>query len=191
MILYVNACVRKDSRTKRLADLLLKKLVEKSGDSFSELVLESVSFPLADEKFIETRDALKASGAFEDPMFDMARQFAEADTIIIAAPFWDLSFPAMLKQYFEQINVCGTTFMYTPEGRLEGICKADKLYYVTTAGGDFCPEEFGYGYVEALAQNFYGIQDVKLIKATGLDIAGADVEKIMSETISAMDMLLN
>ncbi len=190
MILYVNACVRKDSRTKKLADLLLKKLVEKSGDSYEELVLEKVSFPLADEKFIETRDALKAAGSFEDPMFDMARQFAEADTIIIAAPFWDLSFPAMLKQYFEQINVCGTTFMYTPEGILKGICKADRLYYVTTAGGDFCPEEFGYGYVKALAQNFYGIQDVNLIKATGLDIAGADVEKIMSETISEMEMLL-
>ena len=37
------------------------------------------------------------------------------------------------------------------------------------------------GYVKALSQNFYGIQDVELIKAVGLDIIGADVNKIIGE----------
>jgi len=32
------------------------------------------------------------------------------------------------------------------------------------------PEEFGFGYVKSLAQNFYGIQDVELIKTVGLDM---------------------
>jgi FMN-dependent NADH-azoreductase len=50
-----------------------------------------------------------------------------------------------------------------------------------TAGGTYVPEEFGYGYVKALSQNFYGIQDVELIKAVGLDIIGADVNKIIGE----------
>ena len=45
------------------------------------------------------------------------------------------------------------------------------------------PEEFGYGYVKALAQNFYGIKNVELIKATGLDIYGADVSAIMDEAV--------
>ena len=103
----------------------------------------------------------------------MANQFARADEIVIAAPFWDLSFPAALKQYFEQINVLGITFMYTPEGLPKGLCRASKLYYVMTAGGMYVPEEYGFGYVRALARNFYGIEDVKLIKAVGLDIAGA------------------
>ena len=112
-------------------------------------------------------------------MFALARQFAAADAIVIAAPFWDLSFPAALKAYLEQINVVGVTFRYTPEGVPEGLCRARKLYYVTTVGGDFFPEAFGFGYVEALAKNFYGIPEVHLIKATGLDIWGANVEEIL------------
>ncbi|HBE08947.1 MAG TPA: ACP phosphodiesterase, partial [Lachnospiraceae bacterium] len=124
-----------------------------------------------------------AKEEWSDPMFDLARQFAAADTIVVAAPYWDLSFPAALKQYFEQINAMGITFQYTPEGTPEPLCKADKLYYVMTAGGAFVPEEYGFGYVKTLAQSFYGIGQVKLIKALGLDIYGADVEQIIDEAI--------
>ena len=175
MILYINACVRKESRTRRLAERLLSKL----DMPFEEVRLEDQSFPVADEEFLAKRDSLIYEGKFDDPMFDLARQFVQADEIVIAAPFWDLSFPAALKQYFEQINVVGLTFRYTPEGFPEGLCRGKKLYYVTTAGADFFPEEFGFGYVRALAQNFYGIPDVEMIKATGLDLDGADVEQIL------------
>ena len=107
-------------------------------------------------------------------MFTLARQFAAADEIVIAAPYWDLSFPAVLKQYIEQINVVGITFRYTPEGIPEGLCRASRLTYVMTAGGEFVPEEYGFGYMKALAESFYGIPEVQLIKAVGLDIAGAE-----------------
>ncbi len=54
-----------------------------------------------------------------------------------------------------------------------------RLYYVTTIGGDFFPEIYGFGYIKALAENFYGIENVELIKASGLDIEGTDTEKIL------------
>ena len=47
---------------------------------------------------------------FNDHIFDYAKDFAKADTIVIAAPFWDLSFPASLKCYIEAINILGITF---------------------------------------------------------------------------------
>ena len=50
--------------------------------------------------------------------------------------------------------------------------------------GNYVPEEFGFGYIKALAQNFYGIEDVELIKAIGLDINGAESEAILNEIIS-------
>ncbi len=179
MILFVDACVREDSRTKKLTEILLKKL----DDKVVHVPLEKISFGVTDEAYLKKRDDLKAKGAFDDEMFDLAQQFANADTIVIAAPYWDLSFPAMLKQYIDAINVGGVTFTYTPEGFPKGLCKADKLYYVMTAGGNFVPEEFGFGYIKALAQNFYGIKEVELIKAIGLDILGADADAIMDEAI--------
>lgn len=175
MLLFINACVREGSRTKRLADKLLSQL----NMPYEEVRLEDIDFPVVNEEFLSRRDRLIGKGAFTDPAFDLAKQFAKADEIVIAAPLWDLSFPASLKQYFEQINVIGITFRYTPQGVPEGLCKAERLTYITTAGGNYFPEEYGFGYIDALARNFYGIHEVRLIKAKGLDIVGADEEAIL------------
>ena len=177
MVLLVNACVRGESRTRHLAE----KLLEKIGGDRVEVRLEDVAFPKTDEAFLKKRDSMIATRQFGDDYFSLAKQFAAADIIVIAAPYWDLSFPAVLKQYIEHINVLGITFEYTPEGIPKGLCKAKKLYYVMTAGGTFVPEEYGFGYIKALAQSFYGIKEVELIKAVGLDIVGADVDAIMNE----------
>lgn len=182
MVLYVNACVRSDSRTNRIAERLLEKI----GVDVKEVKLSEVSFPDTSEEFLRKRDGYIAAKNYDDPYFDLAKQFAEADTVVIAAPYWDLSFPAVLKQYIEHINVLGITFEYSPQGAPIGLCKAQKLYYVMTAGGAYVPEEFGFGYIKALAQNFYGIQDVELIKATGLDIQGNDAEEIVQNCINSL-----
>ena len=182
MVLFINACVRSASRTKRLADCYLAKL----NQPYKEICLHEIEFPIVDTGFLNRRDRLIMEQDFSNPLFELARQFAESDTIVIAAPFWDLSFPAVLKQYFEQINVLGITFRYTPEGIPEGLCRAKSLTYITTAGGNYVPEEYGFGYVRALARNFYGIPDVRLIKATGLDIIGADVEVILKAVENTM-----
>ena len=180
MTLFVNACVKNDSRTRRLAQHCLK-------GPYEEVKLHEIDFPIADENFIKKRDKLIASQEFDNPMFNLARQFANADEIVIAAPYWDLSFPASLKQYIEQINVVGITFYYTPEGTPKGLCKAKRLTYIMTAGGALVPEEFCFGYVKTLAQSFYGIPEVKLIKATGLDIDGADVEAILNSAKESLN----
>ena len=182
MLLYINACVRKNSRTERLAQCLLKKMDE----PFTEVRLEDIRFPVTNEDYLIKRDQLIDAGDFSDPLFSLAKQFAAADRIVIAAPHWDLSFPAALKQYFEHINVRGITFVYSPEGIPRGLCRAKEIYYVMTAGGNYAPEEFGFGYVRAMAQGYYGIEDVKLIHAVGLDIEGADPEQILKERMESI-----
>ena len=176
-ILFVNACVRKESRTIKLA----RELLSKMDEPYEELRLEEMTFSVVNEEYLNRRDMLVARSDFQDSMFDLARQFAEAEKIVIAAPYWDLSFPAMLKQYLEQVNVVGITFRYSEEGAPIGLCKAGRLIYVTTAGGHYVPEEYGFGYIKALSQNYYGIQDVRKIEVNGLDIDGADVNAIMRD----------
>ena len=158
-ILFINACVRENSRTLVLARDILSKM---SGEVTElDLNLENI-VPLKCD-LLEKREKLIRNGNREDPMFSYARQFAEADEIVIAAPFWDLSFPALLKTYFEQITVSGITFEYI-NGKPNGLCKAKKLTYVTTSGGPIFAD-FGYEYIKALAKNFYGITETKAYRA--------------------------
>ena len=181
-VLFINACVRDASRTEKIA----RSLLEKIGENVEEVKLNEISFPKVDEAFLEKRDSLLAEGRKDAEMFALARQFAAADMIVIAAPYWDLSFPAALKQYIEQINVSGITFAYTDAGYPVGLCRAGKLYYVTSAGGNYIPEEFGFGYIKALAENFYGIRDVEQIRAAGLDLDGADPKQIIDQVIEGI-----
>ena len=184
MTLFIDACAREGSRTRRLARCLLEKL----GGPVTELRLGDLELPKTDEAFLRRRDALIAERRFDHPDFALARQFAGAERIVIAAPYWDLSFPAVLKQYFEHINVLGVSFQYTPEGTPLGLCRARRLWYVTTAGGSFVPMDFGFGYVEALARSFYGIPRVELVRAAGLDLEGADPEAILARAMGEMDI---
>ena len=183
-ILLVNACVRKKSRTIKLA----RKLADKLGGNVTEIFLEKervkplYGLPLVD------RDILLDSGEYWDDTFNYARQFAEADIIIMAAPNWDLSFPGILKIYMEAININGIAFEHTEDGDIRGLCKAKRLYYVTTSGNAVGSETFGYGYVRALASMFWGIQHTRLVKAEDLNASGADVNQILDAVIAGIDV---
>ena len=175
-ILFVNACVRQQSRTLSLAKYVLGTL---EGD-VEEVKLDEVKlYPLNGEIMAERDDACSRKD-FSSPMFDLGKKFATADTIVIAAPYWDLMFPASLKTFLETITVNDLTFTYNDRGIPQGLCKGTKLIYVTTSGGPI-HFNFGYDYVSTLARGLFGIKDVQCVKAEGLDIHGADVEKILAE----------
>lgn len=174
-VLFINACVRPDSRTYELAKHVLSKL---SGRT-EEVRLFEEQIPPLDLNGIQTRDACVRSGDTSSPILRYARQFTQADTVVVAAPYWDLLFPTVVRAYFEAVTVTGVTFRYTPEGIPESLCRAKKLIYVTTAGGPIGDRNFGFEYVKALAQMFYGIPEVMCFTAEGLDIVGADVAAIM------------
>ena len=174
-ILFINACVRAGSRTRELAQTLLSKL----PGIVQEAKLYEMSLPVLDLDGMAKRNLADQNEDYSDPVFDAAKKFAAADIIVIAAPYWDLMFPAVLKSYLENITVSGITFRYSEQGRPESLCRAKKLYYVTTAGGFIGQNDFGFSYVKALAQNFCGITEVHRYAAEGLDVFGADVEAIL------------
>ena len=184
MVLFIDACVRQSSRTLELSRRLLSHL---SHGQIVERRLADFEFPKVDEAYLEKRDALIEAHKLNDTMFALANEFASADEIVIAAPYWDMSFPAALKQYFELINVIGITFRYTETGQPKGRCKAKRLFYVSTSGGDYCPEEFGFGYADALCKGFYGIPETNLFMARGLDIVGRDVNAILERAKREID----
>jgi FMN-dependent NADH-azoreductase len=176
MVLFVNGCVRENSRTLELAAAVLEKLHK----DVEEIRLYPDGPDGLSAEELQLRDTLLDAGNFDHPMFNHARQFAAADTIVIAAPYWDLAFPAKVRAYLEEITVSGITFRYGPNGIPQGLCKADKLIYVMTSGGPVY-QNFGFDYVKSLAQNFYGIPNIHLVKAEGLDIWGNNPAEILEQ----------
>lgn len=174
-ILFINACVRPCSRTLELAKTLLQRL---KGEIL-EVRLQEMPMAALDLNGLEKRDQAAQKNDFSDPVFAVAKQFAAADIVVIAAPYWDLMFPAVLKTYLENIAVSGITFWYSEDGRPVSLCKVKALYYVTTAGGLIGQNDFGFSYVKALAQSFFGINEIHRYAAEGLDIFGAEVDAIM------------
>lgn len=181
MTLYINCCVRDESRTDRLAKAVLKKI----GGDYTELKLYEENLKPLSKETLNRRTELIEKGDYSDGMFSRAKQFANADIIVISAPYWDLSFPATLKNYIENIYVTGIVSAYGEDGMPVGLCKAKELYYVTTAGGPYEPE-YSYGYIENMSKNFFGIPKTYLVKAEMLDIAGNDAEEILTDAINSL-----
>ena len=186
-ILYINACCREGSRTNELAQHLLSKL----DDNVQSLNLYEENICPLDAQLLVKRDSLLKNGQTDDKLFSLAKQFSVADAIVIAAPYWDLMFPSILKVYLENITVCGITFRYSDKGIPQSLCKAKNLYYVTTAGGFIGENNFGFDYIKALAQLYYGIPNTICIKAENLDIVGADVGSILDAAKKEIPHLLD
>lgn len=101
-LLFINACVRgRDSRTLALAEHLLACIKEVNSHDMAfqieEIRLSTENLlPLNYERLLR-REELLTAGQLGDSMFDYANAVAQADMLVIAAPYWDMSFPASLK----------------------------------------------------------------------------------------------
>ena len=172
-VLFVDCCIRgEQSRTWALAQTFLENLPNDCEVTRLRLT-EQALMPMTGEYF-EARQKILDRGELDHPRFFYAHQFQQADLVVIAAPFWDLAFPALLKIYIEQISVDGITFASTAEG-LTGLCKATDMVYLTTRGGFYAddPMEMGSRYMQALCK-FYGTGRYHCIGADGMDVAGFD-----------------
>lgn len=182
-ILFINACPREGSRTLELARYLL----DKTDGSVEELTIFEENLLPLNGKTLALRDKMTANQNFDHPIFKYAKQFATADTIVLAAPFWDLSFPSAVKIWLEYVMAKEITFRYTEEGFPFGLCKAKKLFYISTAGGPVLPAHMGFSYVDGLAKSYFGIPETVLFSAENLDILGADTAAILTKAKEEID----
>ena len=191
-LLFINSCVRGErSRTLKLARRFLAGYQRAHPDTViteRDLCAERLQ-PQYPEVLAE-RDALWNAGKLDQPMFEPARQFAAADKIVVAAPFWDLCFPAVLKIYLERISVTDVTFGYDEQGAMVGLCRASKLLYVVTRGGNYAGTdlEMGTPMLRALCA-MYGIPELITLAAEGLDDVRQDKQALLDAALLRADAL--
>ncbi len=179
-LLYVDCCIRRErSRTRKLAEAFLKNVPEGWAVETVTLMDEPL-LPLMEGGFNQ-RDELLQAGDLRHRRFDYAWQFQKADAILIAAPFYDLSIPALLKVYIENVSVDGITFACDERG-LRGACRAKSMTFLTSRGGfyDDSPDEMGSRYMAALC-GFFGTGIYRCIAADGVDMDPEKTPAILAD----------
>ena len=176
--LFVDACIRGEaSRTLGLARSFLDELAR----ALPELELETVELnrvrprPLFEDTLARREEA--AQRGFDGPEFALARQFREAELLVLAAPFWEGTFPAAFHAYWEQVCVAGLTFLLDETG-YRGLCRGKRAVFITTRGGIY---ETGPAVADNHAPGFLrtvltmlGIPRLDVVAAEGLDMVGVD-----------------
>lgn len=185
-VLFVNACLRGErSRTLTLCHEYLE-----GKEGVVEVDLAQLDLKPFDADMAEYRFEKQRACAWDDPIFTLARQFADADEIVIGAPYWDLSFPAVLKIYIEHISVSELVFHYTEDARCEGLCRAKSITYITTCGGFVDGANYGYEYICGIA-NMFGIPEVRFVAAEGLDVQGMNVDAQLDVAREKLNRLIS
>lgn len=189
-LLFLNACIdRERSRTLRIARAAVS-ILEDRGYETEEIILEDEYVLPMTTEILGKRNTLLKEGRYDNPLFSNARTFRDADRIIIAAPFWDFGFPSVLKTYLESVSCPGITYRYTPEGELIGLCRAERITYITTRGGFVSDEkDLGFATIGELG-NYFGIPEVDCISANAMDIPTTDVDATIERVIEELPGIL-
>jgi FMN-dependent NADH-azoreductase len=139
----------------------------------------------ADQQSPAARDAMAISNAYVDELL-------AANEVVIATPIYNLSIPAMLKAWIDQIVRAGRTFN-RGSGGFVGLAGGKRVTVIVSSGGDLRPSGPGaaYNFVEPYLRTvfgFIGITDVRFVYAHSLN-SGNDAltEQSLSEAGAALD----
>ena len=158
-LLYIDACIRDEmSRTKQIATPIVEALKQKY--EVQTLVINDLDLSIVKKELITKRN----NGVIDPQVMSWAESVRDADRIVIAAPFWDMSFPAALKNFLELCSIFNVTFK-SDEKTCYGNCKAEKMLYITTRGMDISTGdvlEQGTPYLKAISW-LWGIGPMQVV----------------------------
>ena len=184
-LLFINACVRSKSRTHRLAKGYLETCIGEEQYTVIERDVTKLKLLPMNEEDINRRDEAINRHDYIGEDFSYAKEFAAADKIVIAAPYWDCSFPSFLKLYFEHIMVRDIVLGYSESGETIKLCKAGSLVYITTSGGYIREKSSVQCQIEELA-DLFGITKVQFYCAEAMDIYPDRTEDILKGKLGEM-----
>lgn len=182
-ILHINSSGRNaGSVTRDISGQLVKQLQHQQEMEMNNVDLAE-GLPFVDEQWIaanftdpeERSDRQKAKLALSD---SLVADLQEASHIVIAAPIYNFSVPAVLKAWIDMVARARVTFRYTENGP-EGLLKDKKAYLVIASGGVPLGSEMDYasGYLRHVL-GFMGIDDVTLVNANELNKAANEPEEV-------------
>ena len=174
-VLAINTSAKKDGSVSRtlIADLL-RALEDRHGDidiverdladglPFINAAWVEANFTADGDRTDRHRQTLAESDA-------LVAELEAADVLVIGAPIYNFSIPAVLKAWIDMVTRARLTFRYTESGP-EGLLKGKKAFVVVPSGGVHVgsPVDFSTPYLKQ-ALGFVGITDVEFIGARAAD----------------------
>lgn len=179
-ILEVQASARdKGSISRELTADLIAALEDRHGKIDVTRRDLAKGLPFVDEawvgaNFTPDEDRTNAHRQILSRSDDLVAELKAADVIVIGAPMYNFSVPAVLKAWIDMICRARLTFRYTDTG-VEGLLKGKKAYVVVPSGGVpvGSAADFATPYLRH-ALGFVGIDDVEFIGAQGADRGNDD-----------------
>lgn len=162
-VLYIKANPKEDSEsiTFKLSNLFVEEYMKNNPEDeikTIDLYKENITFLQSDD--------LESTKNENSKIYQYAKEFAQADKYIFAAPMWNLSIPAILKAYFDYITLVNVTFKYTEKGPI-GLLSNKKAIHIVTRGGAYNNPpmnafEMGDKYIRTIL-GFMGVDNIETL----------------------------
>ncbi|PZP50808.1 MAG: FMN-dependent NADH-azoreductase [Pseudopedobacter saltans] len=184
-----------DSFSTKLADQVVNKISEKySGTEVVKKNIIDCKIPHLDPNILSAfftaaenqTETTKGLDAFSNQSI---KEIQEADTIVIAVPFYNFGIPSVLKAYIDHVAVGGKTFKYV-DGAPVGLLTGKKVYLAISSGGVYSegaykPYDFAEPYLRTVL-GFLGLTDITTFRIEGVNVATlkeAAVEKGLNSVV--------
>ena len=152
------------SRTRRILEPLSAELGKRY--EIERIILDGEDYNAVGRRVLAER----SGGFVPDEIVATAKRLAAADRLVIAAPFWDMSYPAILKVFIENMSLFNITFRDNGD-HFEGMCRCEKVLYITTRGMDIHtgdPLDGATPYIRAISA-LWCLGEVITVAASNLD----------------------
>jgi FMN-dependent NADH-azoreductase len=164
-----------NSNSSKYTDKLINNL-KKDGD---EVMVRDVAVNTVTQLSAEVLGQLGNSESLVSKEHgSLIEEIKSSNVVIIAAPMYNFSIPATLKNYFDAITKVGQTFKYSEAGQPIGFLTGKKVYVIITRGGKY--KEQGLTFQEdylKMQLGFIGMTEVKFIFLEGFAM-GVSSEEI-------------
>ncbi|MBW3110552.1 MULTISPECIES: FMN-dependent NADH-azoreductase [Bacillaceae] len=199
-VLYITAHPHDDTQSYSMA--VAKAFMDtykevNPGDQVIHLDLYREHIPHIDADVFSGWGKLQSGKGFEElspeeqkkvnRLNELSDQFISADKYVFVTPFWNFSFPPVMKAYIDSVAVAGKSFKYTEQGPV-GLLTDKKAIHIQARGGIYSEGpaagmEMGHRYLSIIMQ-FFGVPSFEGVIVEGHAAMPDKAEEIKQNAIS-------
>lgn len=119
---------------------------------------------------------------------ELVEQFVAFDKYVFVTPFWNFSYPPVMKAYLDSVSLAGKTFKYSEQGQPIGLLTDKKALHIQARGGFYSDGpaaslEMGHRHLQVMMQ-FFGVPSFEGLFVEGHNKAPEKAKEIKENAIA-------